>query len=83
METQLLLIITGIIVGWLTSILTKGSLAGIAGNIIVAISGAFFSHWLVGRFDLFAAEAGLFNTMVIAAIGAAMLLTLMRMLRLA
>ncbi len=83
METQLLLIIIGVIVGWLTSILTKGTLIGIVGNMVVGVSGAFFGHWLVERLDLLAVDGGLFSIIVIAAIGASMLLTLMRMLRLA
>lgn len=82
METLLLMVIIGAIAGWLTSAFTRGSLSGMAANIIVGISGAFFGNWLVNQYGLFAIEESLFSTIAISAISALMLLSLMRMLRL-
>ncbi len=83
METLLVIVIVGAITGWLTSVLTRGSLAGLAANVLVAISGAFLGSWIAGQFGFFPLEGSLFNTIVVAAVGACMLLTLMRILRLA
>lgn len=82
MELILLLVITGAITGWLMSVFTRGSLFGLAANILVGISGAFFGNWLIGQYGLLGHETGLFMTMVVSAISAFMLLSIMRMLRL-
>lgn len=82
METLLLMIIIGAIAGWLTSALTRGSLAGMAANIIVGISGAFFGNWLVNQYGILNTETSLSGTILVSAVSALMLLSIMRMLRL-
>lgn len=82
METLLLVIVVGIITGWLMSALTNGSLSGMAANIVVAVSGAFFGNWLINQQAWISLDSGLFQTIVVSAAGALMLITLMRTLRL-
>ncbi len=82
METLLLLAITGTITGWLVSVQIRDSFVMLAANIAIGISGAFFGHWLVGQFNFFNLNPGLFTTMVIGAIGALVLLHLFRIMRL-
>ncbi len=81
METILLLIITGGITGWLISVSIRDSFMMLAANLTVGISGAFLAHWLVGQFNLFNLNSGLFTSMITAAVGALLLLHLFRLIR--
>ena len=75
-------IIVGAIAGWLANLFVKGSGAGLIGNIVLGVIGAFVGGWLAGVFfDVPRAITG-FNlgTIFVAFLGAVVVLLIFRVL---
>ena len=75
-EREIVILVVGGVVGYLTSRLVRGTGFGIVGEGAVGIVGALIGVWLLPRFFHFA--AGLAGVGVDAAIGALVLLLLLR-----
>ena len=72
-------LIIGGIVGWLASIVMKtNAQMGIIANIVVGIAGSFLGFWLAGMLGI--AGGGMFLRWVIAVIGAAILIGILKLL---
>ena len=45
----LVTLLIGAVAGWLGSMIFKGSVLGLLGNIVVGIVGSFVGYWLLGK----------------------------------
>ena len=78
MEWIITLIIGGV-VGWLASILMKTNVQmGLIANVLVGIVGSLLGYWLAGQLGL--APTGGILRFVVAVVGAALLIWILRML---
>jgi len=72
-------LLIGLIAGWLASAIVGGGF-GIVGDIVVGIVGAFLGGYLFDLFDL-SAGGGLLGRIIVATVGAIVLLLLLRLVR--
>jgi uncharacterized membrane protein YeaQ/YmgE (transglycosylase-associated protein family) len=77
-------IVVGAIAGWLASLVIKGSGLGLIGNIVVGVIGALVGGYLAGTFfNVSNAISGInFTTIVVAFLGAIVVLFIARLLKL-
>jgi uncharacterized membrane protein YeaQ/YmgE (transglycosylase-associated protein family) len=73
-------IIIGALAGWLAGLFVRGGGFGLFGDIIVGIIGAYVAAWLLPRLHVALAH-GFVGSVVDAAIGAIVLLFLLRLVR--
>lgn len=69
----------GAVAGWLAGVLTKGGGFGLIGNIVVGIIGAIVGGYVFGLFGITA--GGLLGTIITATVGAALLLTIVSIIK--
>jgi uncharacterized membrane protein YeaQ/YmgE (transglycosylase-associated protein family) len=74
-------LIVGLVAGVLASLVMGGTGYGIIGDIIVGIAGAFVGSWLLARMGTGIGVGGLPGTIIVAFIGAVVLLFIIRLLR--
>lgn len=79
-HSLLVLVLVGLIAGWLAGTLVRGRGFGIIGDIIVGIVGAFVGTWLLAKFGI-VIGGGLIAEIINATIGAVVLLVLIRIIR--
>ena len=79
-ETLVTWLIVGAIAGFLASALVRGGNAGLIGNIVIGIIGAFVGGWLFRYFGI-ATGGGLLGTIAGATVGAVLVLFLARIAR--
>jgi uncharacterized membrane protein YeaQ/YmgE (transglycosylase-associated protein family) len=79
-QSLLVWLIVGAIAGWLAGVVVSGGGFGIIGDIIVGIVGAFVAGWLFPKFGIHLA-VGLVGIILDAAIGAIVLLLVIRLIR--
>lgn len=68
----ILYLLFGAVAGWLAGLLVKGGGFGLIGNIIIGIIGGFIGGWLMSLAHI--QKAGLLWELIVAVIGAAVLL---------
>jgi uncharacterized membrane protein YeaQ/YmgE (transglycosylase-associated protein family) len=73
-------IIIGALAGWLAGLFVRGGGFGLLGDIVVGIIGAYIAAWLLPRLHV-ALAGGFVGSVVDAAIGAVVLLLLLRLVR--
>jgi uncharacterized membrane protein YeaQ/YmgE (transglycosylase-associated protein family) len=73
-------IIVGLIAGWLAGKIMRGSGFGVIGDILLGIVGAVVGSWLF-RFLGFGVRGGFFYTILIATLGAVVLVALVRLVK--
>ena len=73
-------IIVGIIAGWIAEQVT-GRRHGLITNLIVGIVGAFIGGWLADTMNIQFLDSALFNNLIIATIGAILLLLIFGLIR--
>lgn len=71
-------IIVGLIAGWITGKIMKGSGYGAIGDIVVGIIGALVGGFIMHAFG-FARAGGMIYTIIVAIIGAVILTLILRM----
>ncbi|WP_205609808.1 GlsB/YeaQ/YmgE family stress response membrane protein [Noviherbaspirillum galbum] len=71
------LLLVGLIAGWLASMIVGGPF-GLLGDIIVGIIGSYIGGWLFGRMG-WSAGGGTLGTIIVATVGAIVLLLLIRL----
>jgi uncharacterized membrane protein YeaQ/YmgE (transglycosylase-associated protein family) len=71
-------ILVGLIAGFLTGKIMKGSGFGVIGDIVIGILGALIGGWIAGKLG-FAASGGLLYSILIATLGAILLTFLFRL----
>ncbi len=76
MELLIVLLVGGA-AGWLGSMIYKGKGLGLFGNIIVGVLGGWLGYWLLGRLGIYLGH-GLLGTIFTSAIGAIIILFLVR-----
>jgi uncharacterized membrane protein YeaQ/YmgE (transglycosylase-associated protein family) len=82
MESLLILLLVGAVVGWLAGLIVRGYGFGLIGNIVVGIVGAFLAGWLLPRLGVsFTLGNALVTTIVYDTIGAVVLLLLIGLVR--
>jgi uncharacterized membrane protein YeaQ/YmgE (transglycosylase-associated protein family) len=72
-------IVIGVIAGWLTGKIMKGSGYGFWVDMLIGIAGAMVGGFIAGHIGL-AATGGLIYTLIIAVIGAVLLVFLFRLI---
>ncbi len=73
-------LIVGLVAGWLAGTLVKGGGFGILGNMVIGIIGAMIGGFLFSFFGV-ASEGGIIWSIVVATIGAVVLLVIVRALK--
>ncbi len=79
-EGILVTLFVGLVAGWLAGKVVRGTGFGIIGDIIVGIAGAFIAGWLFPRLG-FHIGGGLVADIIYSAIGAILLLLIVRLIR--
>jgi len=79
-EGILIIVVIGIVAGWLAGRITQGAGFGIVGDLIVGILGAFIGSWLLPRLLIYFG-VGVVAAILDATIGAVLLLLVIGLLR--
>lgn len=80
LESLLIWIVVGLVAGVLASYVMGGGF-GLVGDILVGIAGAFIGGWLFSAFEIRNPLGGIAGTILVAFIGAVVLLGLLRLVR--
>lgn len=72
-------IITGIIAGWLAGMIVKGRGFGLIGDLVIGLLGGLLGGWLFGLFGI--AATNWIGQILVAALGGAILVLIIRTLR--
>jgi uncharacterized membrane protein YeaQ/YmgE (transglycosylase-associated protein family) len=79
-ESLLIILVVGLIAGWLPGQIVQGDGFGIAGDLLMGIAGAFIGSWLLPQLGLHLGS-GIFSAVINATIGAFLLLLVIRLVR--
>ncbi len=77
-QSLLVIIVVGIVAGWLAGRVMAGGGFGLIGDLIVGLIGAFIGDWLVPRLDIHLGT-GTVGLIINAFIGAVVLLLILRL----
>jgi uncharacterized membrane protein YeaQ/YmgE (transglycosylase-associated protein family) len=80
-EGILVILIVGLVAGWLAGKIVQGTGFGLIGDIVIGIVGAFIASWLFPRLGLHIAASGLVREIIYATAGAILLLIVLRLVR--
>lgn len=75
-----ILLLVGLIAGWLASLIVRGGGFGVIGDIVVGIIGAFFGTWLLTKLGI-VIGGGILAAIINATIGAVVLLFLLKLIK--
>ncbi len=78
-ESLLVILLVGIVAGWLAGKIVRGTGFGIIGDLLVGIVGAFIGNWLLPRAGMHLG-IGVVAAIVNATLGAILLLLVVRLL---
>jgi uncharacterized membrane protein YeaQ/YmgE (transglycosylase-associated protein family) len=79
-ESLLIMIVVGVIAGWLAGQIMRGAGFGIIGDLIIGIIGAFIGGWLLPQLNIHIGT-GIIGAIINATIGALLLLLIVRLVR--
>jgi uncharacterized membrane protein YeaQ/YmgE (transglycosylase-associated protein family) len=79
-ESLIIILVVGLVAGWLASQIVRGTGLGIIGDIIVGIAGAFIGGWLLPRLNIHLG-VGIAAAIINATIGAIVLLAVIKLVR--
>lgn len=79
-ESLLVIIIVGVVAGWLAGQIVRGVGFGLIGDLLIGIVGAFIGSWLLPRIGIHLG-AGIIRAIINATIGAIVLLVVIRLVR--
>jgi len=77
-ESLLVILLVGLVAGWLAGQVMRGSGFGLIGDLIVGLLGAFIGDWLVPRLNIHLG-VGIVALVINAFIGAIVLLLILRL----
>ena len=77
-ESLLVILLVGIVAGWLAGQIVRGTGFGIIGDLIVGILGAFIGSWLLPQLGIHVGT-GVISAIVNATVGAILLLLIVRL----
>ena len=82
MQSLLILIVVGIVAGWLAGVIVRGYGLGLVGNLVVGVIGAFLATWLLPQLGVaFSVVNPLVTSICYATIGAVVLLLVVGLVR--
>jgi uncharacterized membrane protein YeaQ/YmgE (transglycosylase-associated protein family) len=79
-ESLLVILLVGVIAGWLAGQIVRGTGFGLVGDLVVGVIGALIGNWLLPRLGI-QLGAGIIALIVDATIGAIVLLLVVRLVR--
>jgi uncharacterized membrane protein YeaQ/YmgE (transglycosylase-associated protein family) len=79
-ESLLIILVVGLIAGWLAGQIVQGTGFGIVGDLLIGIAGALVGSWLLPQVGLHLGS-GIFSAIINATIGALLLLLVIRLVR--
>jgi uncharacterized membrane protein YeaQ/YmgE (transglycosylase-associated protein family) len=88
-ETLVIILVVGLIAGWLASIIVKGTGSGLIGDVCIGIVGALIGSWLLPRLGIHLGSSihighglhhGIIPATISATIGAVLFLLIMRLM---
>jgi uncharacterized membrane protein YeaQ/YmgE (transglycosylase-associated protein family) len=79
-ESLLIILVVGLIAGWLAGQIVQGTGFGIVGDLLIGIAGAFIGSWLLPQLGLHLGS-GIISAIINATIGALLLLLIIRLVR--
>jgi uncharacterized membrane protein YeaQ/YmgE (transglycosylase-associated protein family) len=79
-ESLLVILIVGIVAGWLAGQIVRGTGFGLIGDLIVGILGAFFGSWLFPQIGIHLGS-GMLSAIINATLGAVVLLLIISLVR--
>ena len=79
-ESIVIILIVGIIAGWLAGKIVRGTGFGLIGDLLVGIAGAFVAAWLFPRFGIHIGT-GIVADVIYSALGAIILLLVVGLIR--
>ena len=79
-DSVLVILVVGLIAGWLAAKILEGGGFGLIGDIIVGVIGAFVAPWLLPRLGI-RIGAGFIRKVIDATVGAVILLFAIRLVR--
>ena len=71
--------VVGLVAGWLAGVLMKGGGFGLVGDLVVGVLGALLGSFLFGALGISA--GGFFGSIVVATVGAVVLIFLLRLVK--
>ncbi len=77
-DSLLVILVVGIVAGWLAGQLVRGGGFGLIGDLVVGVIGAFIGDWLLPRLGI-QLGVGIVSLIVDATIGAIVLLLILRL----
>ena len=80
LQSLIVLLLVGLVAGWLAGQFVKGGGFGLIGDIIVGIVGALIAGWLFPQFGI-SLGAGILGAIISATIGAVILLVIIRLIK--
>jgi uncharacterized membrane protein YeaQ/YmgE (transglycosylase-associated protein family) len=79
-ESIVIIVLVGIVAGWLAGKVVRGTGFGLVGDLLVGIAGAFIASWLFPRLGI-SLGTGLVSAVIYSALGAIILLLVVRLIR--
>jgi uncharacterized membrane protein YeaQ/YmgE (transglycosylase-associated protein family) len=79
-ESLVIILLVGLIAGWLAGQIMRGAGFGIVGDLVIGIIGAFIGAWLLPQLGIHLG-AGLVAAVINATIGALLLLVIIKLVR--
>ncbi len=79
-ESIVIILIVGIVAGWLAGKIVRGTGFGLIGDLLVGIAGAFVAAWLFPRFGIHIGT-GIVADIIYSALGAIILLLVVGLVR--
>jgi uncharacterized membrane protein YeaQ/YmgE (transglycosylase-associated protein family) len=79
-ESILVILVVGLVAGWLAGKIVQGTGFGLVGDIAIGIVGAFIAAWLMPRLGI-ALGTGMVRAIINSTIGAVILLVIVRLVR--
>ena len=80
LQSLIVLLLVGLVAGWLAGQFVKGGGFGLIGDIIVGIVGALIAGWLFPQLGI-SLGAGILGAIISATIGAVILLVIIRLIK--
>jgi uncharacterized membrane protein YeaQ/YmgE (transglycosylase-associated protein family) len=77
-ESLLVILLVGLVAGWLAGRIVEGGGFGLIGDIAIGIVGALIGSWLMPRLGIHMAS-GIVSAIIVATIGAVLLLIIVRL----
>jgi len=81
LESIVVWIVVGAVAGWLGKAVVGGYAGGLLEMIIIGIVGAFVGGWLIPMLGISGLPAGIVGQIIVATIGAIVLLVVLRLIR--